>query len=223
MNLLPAERAQARRATPSPSGCARSSDRIADAYGARIKVAEVPPGPPVLQTLVAEVYGPISRPDRRWRGRSSRSLQQTRRAWWTWTGTRRIRSRKLAMHVDEAKGGAARHPRAEWRRRWRWHVRACRPGCCTCPKRGGRADPPCDSREPTAHRDSAGRPSDCTRRTAAWCRCGELVARRARDHGARHLPQEPQAAWSTSPATWPEREESPVYAILKHESGARPV
>jgi multidrug efflux pump subunit AcrB len=27
-------------------------------YGARVKVAEVPPGPPVLQTLVAEVYGP---------------------------------------------------------------------------------------------------------------------------------------------------------------------
>jgi multidrug efflux pump subunit AcrB len=31
---------------------------IAARYGARIKVAEVPPGPPVLQTLVAEVYGP---------------------------------------------------------------------------------------------------------------------------------------------------------------------
>lgn len=31
---------------------------IADKYGARIAVAEVPPGPPVLQTLVAEVYGP---------------------------------------------------------------------------------------------------------------------------------------------------------------------
>lgn len=31
---------------------------IGDRYGARIKVAEVPPGPPVLQTLVAEVYGP---------------------------------------------------------------------------------------------------------------------------------------------------------------------
>lgn len=30
----------------------------AGASGARIKVAEVPPGPPVLQTLVAEVYGP---------------------------------------------------------------------------------------------------------------------------------------------------------------------
>jgi multidrug efflux pump subunit AcrB len=31
---------------------------VADRLGARIKVAEVPPGPPVLQTLVAEVYGP---------------------------------------------------------------------------------------------------------------------------------------------------------------------
>jgi multidrug efflux pump subunit AcrB len=31
---------------------------IAQRNGARIKVAEVPPGPPVLQTLVAEIYGP---------------------------------------------------------------------------------------------------------------------------------------------------------------------
>ena len=33
-------------------------DKIAQPFGGRIKVAEVPPGPPVLQTLVAEVYGP---------------------------------------------------------------------------------------------------------------------------------------------------------------------
>ncbi|MBE0656890.1 MAG: efflux RND transporter permease subunit [Bryobacteraceae bacterium] len=33
---------------------------IAKETGARVKVAEVPPGPPVLQTLVAEVYGPTS-------------------------------------------------------------------------------------------------------------------------------------------------------------------
>ncbi len=33
-------------------------DEIGAVYKARIKVAEVPPGPPVLQTLVAEVYGP---------------------------------------------------------------------------------------------------------------------------------------------------------------------
>jgi multidrug efflux pump subunit AcrB len=35
-----------------------SLQAIASANGARIKVAEVPPGPPVLETLVAEVYGP---------------------------------------------------------------------------------------------------------------------------------------------------------------------
>ena len=33
---------------------------IAARFGARVAVAEVPPGPPVLQTLVAEVYGPTT-------------------------------------------------------------------------------------------------------------------------------------------------------------------
>jgi multidrug efflux pump subunit AcrB len=33
-------------------------DKLGEPFGARIKVAEVPPGPPVLQTMVAEVYGP---------------------------------------------------------------------------------------------------------------------------------------------------------------------
>lgn len=32
--------------------------KIAAKYGAAVAVAEVPPGPPVLQTLVAEIYGP---------------------------------------------------------------------------------------------------------------------------------------------------------------------
>lgn len=32
--------------------------KIAARFGANVKVAEVPPGPPVLQTLVAEIYGP---------------------------------------------------------------------------------------------------------------------------------------------------------------------
>ena len=31
---------------------------VAARYGANVKIAEVPPGPPVLETLVAEVYGP---------------------------------------------------------------------------------------------------------------------------------------------------------------------
>ncbi|MGA7523765.1 MAG: efflux RND transporter permease subunit [Acidobacteriaceae bacterium] len=57
VNLLPADQrsaqshAIARRLRPD-------LDRIAAVYGARIQIAEVPPGPPVLQTLVAEVYGP---------------------------------------------------------------------------------------------------------------------------------------------------------------------
>jgi multidrug efflux pump subunit AcrB len=33
-------------------------EEIAARHGARVKIAEVPPGPPVLQTLVAEIYGP---------------------------------------------------------------------------------------------------------------------------------------------------------------------
>jgi len=57
VNLLPADQrsvqshAIARRLRPA-------LDRIGAAYGARLQVSEVPPGPPVLQTLVAEIYGP---------------------------------------------------------------------------------------------------------------------------------------------------------------------
>jgi multidrug efflux pump subunit AcrB len=57
VNLLPAsERSQqshaiAKRLRPL-------FDSVGNAYGARIQVSEVPPGPPVVQTLVAEVYGP---------------------------------------------------------------------------------------------------------------------------------------------------------------------
>ena len=32
--------------------------KIASKYGANVKIVEVPPGPPVLSTLVAEIYGP---------------------------------------------------------------------------------------------------------------------------------------------------------------------
>jgi multidrug efflux pump subunit AcrB len=33
--------------------------QIAEKYGANVKIVEVPPGPPVFSTLVAEVYGPL--------------------------------------------------------------------------------------------------------------------------------------------------------------------
>ncbi len=53
--------AQGERSMQSHAIARRMRDRllpIATAAGATIQVAEVPPGPPVLQTLVAEVYGP---------------------------------------------------------------------------------------------------------------------------------------------------------------------
>ena len=49
------------RAVQSHAVARRVRDRLrplAQSFGATIQVAEVPPGPPVLQTLVAEVYGP---------------------------------------------------------------------------------------------------------------------------------------------------------------------
>lgn len=52
-------------------------DKIAEQFGARIKVAEVPPGPPVLQTLVAEVYGPNYRGQVELATQIKRIFQQT--------------------------------------------------------------------------------------------------------------------------------------------------
>jgi len=52
--------------------------KLAAPFGARIKVAEVPPGPPVLQTLVAEVYGPDYRGQIELAAQIKKVFQQTR-------------------------------------------------------------------------------------------------------------------------------------------------
>jgi len=57
VNLVP----KGERSAQSHEVAGRMRERlvpIAKEFGATIQVAEVPPGPPVLQTLVAEVYGP---------------------------------------------------------------------------------------------------------------------------------------------------------------------
>src|SRR6185295_11650305 len=57
VNLVP----KGERSAQSHEVAGRMRERlvpIAKQFGASIQVAEVPPGPPVLQTLVAEVYGP---------------------------------------------------------------------------------------------------------------------------------------------------------------------
>jgi multidrug efflux pump subunit AcrB len=57
VNLLP----KGERKAKSHEIAKRVRPRVAEVaakFGARVAVAEVPPGPPVLQTLVAEIYGP---------------------------------------------------------------------------------------------------------------------------------------------------------------------
>jgi len=51
--------------------------QIAQKYGANVKIAEVPPGPPVLQTIVAEVYGPTYERQIEIAGNIRRTLEQT--------------------------------------------------------------------------------------------------------------------------------------------------
>jgi multidrug efflux pump subunit AcrB len=68
-----------RRVTTSPSASARAWLDIAKKFGARVAVAEVPPGPPVLQTLVAEIYGPTDEPRAtHWRRQTIEIFQTTK-------------------------------------------------------------------------------------------------------------------------------------------------
>ena len=57
VNLLPAE-ARGAQSHEIAKRLRPELQKIAAPFGARIKVSEVPPGPPVVQTLVAEIYGP---------------------------------------------------------------------------------------------------------------------------------------------------------------------
>jgi len=51
--------------------------KIAEKYNASIKIAEVPPGPPVLSTLVAEIYGPDYERQRQIAGRIKAVFEET--------------------------------------------------------------------------------------------------------------------------------------------------
>jgi multidrug efflux pump subunit AcrB len=79
---------------------------IGNQYGARIQVSEVPPGPPVVQTLVAEVYGPDLDGQTRVAQQIKAIFQNTAGVvdtdWYVEDPQQR-----LAIHVDEVK--AAQH------------------------------------------------------------------------------------------------------------------
>jgi hypothetical protein len=65
---------------------------IADRYNARVQVAEIPPGPPVLSTLVFEVYGPTTGFGTVCR-KTSTVFAPARGDSWTWTPTSLQRNR----------------------------------------------------------------------------------------------------------------------------------
>jgi multidrug efflux pump subunit AcrB len=79
---------------------------IARRFNATIQVSEVPPGPPVLQTLVAEIYGPDPFRRRELAGQVKSVLEQTPGVvdvdWYV-----AAPQRKTSLLVDEARAGAA--------------------------------------------------------------------------------------------------------------------
>ena len=130
VNLLPKGATRICKATRSPSRCAAAFSPSPSVIGARIKVAEVPPGPPVLETLVAEVYGPdMDRADRTGAA-DPRSVQADQRR----RGCRLVRGRRSAEIPAcgrRRKGRDQRHLRRRYRARpCRWPPPATRPACC---------------------------------------------------------------------------------------------
>ena len=106
----PAPEGRAQRAEPrhrQARARPRSLPIAANATARAIQVAEVPPGPPVLQTLVAEVYGPDPARRLELAAQVQGHLRAARPAWWTSTGTSRRRSPKIGLDVDEEKAAAA--------------------------------------------------------------------------------------------------------------------
>ena len=101
---------------------------IAERYGARIKVAEVPPGPPVLETLVAEVYGPVM--ERRiGLARQIRDLFKQTEAWWTSTGMWKTINRSTLYPSTRGRRPSAGSPKTTSPAPCRWLPRATRPVC----------------------------------------------------------------------------------------------
>ena len=120
----------ASRATTSPSACAIGSLPIARRFSATIQVSEVPPGPPVLQTLVAEVYGPDPARRLELAGQVKSVLEQTP-ASSTSTGTSRRRRRR--RHSSSTRRAQVPPPsrRRTCRLPSRWRPKAVPSASCT--------------------------------------------------------------------------------------------
>ena len=76
INLLSKARARAATAMPSRSTSADALPICREPAGTAIRVVEVPPGPPVLATLLAEVYGPSAEARRDAAARLRKAFEQ---------------------------------------------------------------------------------------------------------------------------------------------------
>jgi multidrug efflux pump subunit AcrB len=83
--------------------------QIATRRGARVKVVEIPPGPPVLDTLVAEVYGPTPQV-RREVARRVRGLFETTSGVVDVLDSMEAEHERLLVSVDREKAGLAGIP-----------------------------------------------------------------------------------------------------------------
>ena len=144
---------------------------IAARYGARIKVAEVPPGPAGSLDDGGRDLRSRSRAPARGRGPGARRSSRPRRESSTSTGTSRTRRPKLEFRVDRGEGGARRD-----------HAGDDRAGAAHGRRRGG-GRPPAHRERARAGADRAAdgpldaapvsrtsRASPCTRPTAGWSR-----------------------------------------------------
>jgi multidrug efflux pump subunit AcrB len=187
---------------------------VAESYGARIKVAEVPPGPPVLQTLVAEVYGP----DQEGQVALARQIRDLFKStdgivdvdWYV-----EDEQPKFRMLVDKEKAALHGISEDDIARTMRWHRAATRPGCCTwtrprrtCPSRCGS----------TARRAATWRASaNCLKvegRMGRPVALGELV-RFEETVGEKSIYHKNMMPVTYVTADIAGAMESPVYAILK--------
>ncbi len=172
MNLRP--KSERNRAEPRDRQAvrARHCSRSRTRYGARIKVAEVPPGPPVLETLVAEVYGPNYRSGRSTIARQVRDLfKQTDGVvdvdWYVEDDQPEI----SAASWTRKKPRSTASPRTTSRARCGSRRRAKRPGCCTsiARKKTSRSRLRLDRADALRPRSSS-RPEDRRTATALWFR-----------------------------------------------------
>jgi multidrug efflux pump subunit AcrB len=183
---------------------------IAKQFGATIQVAEVPPGPPVLQTLVAEVYGPDPARRTAVAAQIKSIFEQTPGVvdtdWYV-----EAPHAKITLAVDGEKAAAAGLSPAAVAAVVRMAGSGESAGLLHDER--AREDVPIVIRLPRGRSQSRGRPVDPASRHQAGCR-GRAHERR--DHAGRGKPVSQESAGGDVRHRRPGRKNgSPVYAILQ--------